>query len=262
MDTPSPIDTYVSTPAGRLFARAWNVAPAADSALIIMFHDSLGSVEQWRDFPAQIASTTGRSVIAYDRLGFGKSDPNRDRLKPDFVQHEARSGLPFIREAFAIDRMILLGHSVGGGMAIACGATLPAQTEAVVTLAAQAFVEDRTVAGIEEARIAFRAEGQIDRLAKYHGDKARWVLDAWIETWLAPSFADWSLDNDLRQLCCPLLALHGDHDEYGSRAHPDRIAALAGGQANAVLLEDCHHMPHRERPDAVLALIGNFTRTL
>jgi pimeloyl-ACP methyl ester carboxylesterase len=262
MDIPSSSDSYISTSAGRLFAREWSAAPVRDLAPLILFHDSLGSVEQWRDFPAKLAAATGRTVIAYDRLGFGRSDPHPGLLQRDFVQDEARSGLAHIRDAFGIDRMILFGHSVGGGMAIASGAAFPAETGAVITLAAQAFTEDRTLAGIEAARIAFMAQGQVDRLARYHGEKARWVLDAWIETWRTPAFASWSLDAELRRLRCPVLALHGDHDEYGSNAHPERIAALAGGPARAVILKDCHHMPHREMPETVLDLIGDFTRTI
>lgn len=262
MNEPSPIDAFITTPHGRLFARMWKQESARRAVPVILFHDSLGSVDQWRDFPARMAAATMLPVIAYDRLGFGRSDSNPEKLLPDFVQEEARTGLPYIREAFGVDRMILFGHSVGGGMAIAAGAAFAAQTDAIITLSAQAFAEDRTLAGIEQAREAFRGEGQVERLTKYHGDKARWVLEAWVETWLAPSFADWSLDNDLRGLRCPILAIHGDHDEYGSRAHPDRIAALAGSAVQEVLLANCHHMPHREMPDEVLRLIGDFTSKL
>ena len=82
------------------------------------------------------------------------------------------------------------------------------------------------MAGLRAARLEFAQPGQVERLARYHGEKARWVLDAWIETWLAPAFADWCLDDDLRGVQCPTLALHGDQDEYGSVEHPQRIARL------------------------------------
>jgi pimeloyl-ACP methyl ester carboxylesterase len=254
-------DTLIAAPAGKLFAREWRPETVSGDACIVMFHDSLGSVDQWRDFPARLAQSAGRRVIAYDRLGFGRSDANPRLLAPDFVRDEAVSALPYIRGTLSIDRMILFGHSVGGE-----GGSRrdrhAAETDAVITVAAQAFVENRTIAGIEEAKLAFQAPGQIERLAKYHGNKARWVLDAWIETWLAPDRADWTLDDDLRRLQAPILALHGDHDEYGSRAHPDRIAALASGHAEAVLLKDCHHMPHREMPGEVLQRTAQFLNSL
>ena len=68
-------DVHVDTAKGRLYARRWDPAGAA-GAPIVLFHDSLGCVALWRDFPEQLASETGRSVVAYDRLGFGLSDPN------------------------------------------------------------------------------------------------------------------------------------------------------------------------------------------
>lgn len=39
-----------------------------------------------------------------------------------------------------------------------------------------AFVEDRTIQGIEEARELFKDPAQVGRLKKYHGEKAEWVL--------------------------------------------------------------------------------------
>jgi hypothetical protein len=59
-------------------------------------------------------------------------------------------------------------------------------TEALITMSAQAFPEERTLQGIRVAKAQFDNDGQVERLKRYHGDKARWVLDAWIETWLHP----------------------------------------------------------------------------
>ncbi|MCL6232375.1 hypothetical protein [Acinetobacter amyesii] len=55
-----------------LYTKAWQPETADKDvtlAPIILMHDSLGSVDLWRDFPAQLASASGRKVIAYDRLG-------------------------------------------------------------------------------------------------------------------------------------------------------------------------------------------------
>ena len=45
------------------------------------------------------------------------------------------------------------------------------------------------------------------------GDKARWVLDAWIWSWLHPGFASWTLAEVLPRVARPVLALHGALDE-------------------------------------------------
>jgi len=226
---------------------------------ILLFHDSLGCVALWRSFPAALAAATGRRVVAYDRLGFGRSDPHPGHLTLGFVAAEA-ANVPLLCEALGIADFVACGHSVGGGMAVAASAALPNAITAVITAAAQAFVEDRTAAGIRAAREAFAAPGQIERLARHHGDKARWVLDAWTETWLSPRFADWTLDDDLRRLRCPVLAIHGDRDEYGSRLHPERIGRLSGGPCEVLILDDCGHVPHREKADDVLRAVSVFLR--
>ncbi|MEX5438485.1 alpha/beta fold hydrolase, partial [Enterobacter hormaechei] len=95
-------------------------------------------------------------------------------------------------------------------------------------------------------------------LKKYHGDKAAWVLSAWVDTWLSPAFSHWNLDDTLRRVQCPVLALHGEEDEYGSTAHPAIIARLAGGRQ--ALLENCGHVPHREQPHIVLDLTSQWLR--
>jgi pimeloyl-ACP methyl ester carboxylesterase len=252
-------DSFVQAPGGRLFVRIWGtIGSSTGPPAIILFHDSLGCVELWRDFPMQLASTTGFPVIAYDRLGFGLSDPHPGRLKVGFVEDEARTAVPELRSAFGIERMILFGHSVGGGMAVASAAAFQDASAALVTESAQAFVEDRTIAGIQEGRRMFSAPDQIARLARYHGEKARWVVDAWTESWLAPQFAGWNLDDHLRSVRCPVLAIHGDRDEYGSSRHPERICSLPPTPTHSLILDDCGHVPHREKPDQVLAAVKQF----
>lgn len=252
-------DVHVSTPQGRLFARRWDPAGRdADAAPIVLLHDSLGCVELWRDFPEQLAAATGRAVIAYDRLGFGRSDPNPATLTTGFVEAEARDGFQAVRQALGIGRFIAFGHSVGGGMGICCAATHPQDCDALITESAQTFAENCTLDGIRAAQRNFAEPGQLDRLKKYHGDKAAWVLSAWVDTWLSPAFADWKLDDALRQVKCPVLALHGEVDEYGSAVHPEIIARLTGGKQ--ALLENCGHVPHREQARIVLDLAGQWLR--
>lgn len=253
-------DHWIATEQGRLFARVWVPSDLRRDrdAPLLLFHDSLGCVELWRDFPEQLAVATRRRVVAYDRLGFGRSNPYPGALPLTFIRDEGATGVPRLLEALGVDEIIAFGHSVGGGMAIATAARWPERCAAVVTESAQTYVEDRTRAGLLAARVEFARPGQLERLARYHGAKARWVLDAWIETWLSSAFADWSLDEDLRAVRCPALALHGDRDEYGSVEHPERIARLTQGPARAVILEGCGHVPHREQPARVLGEVKRF----
>lgn len=255
-------DRWVETPRGRIFARTWSpggdAARPRDGAPFVLLHDSLGSVELWRGFPERLCAATGRRVVAYDRLGFGRSDARHDALTIDFVREEAETWFPLVRQGLGIGEFIAMGHSVGGGMAALCAATWPDACRALVMESAQAFVEDRTLDGIREARKAFRNAGQLERLAKYHGEKARWVLDSWIEVWLSPEFRPWSLAPDLPRIVCPTLVIHGDQDEYGSVEHPRRIGSLVGGEIAVEILPGCRHVPHREAEGLVVERIARF----
>lgn len=256
-DNAAPQETLIPAGQGRIYAKRWPGA-AADSPPIVLLHDSLGCVDLWRDFPANLAAATGRAVIAYDRLGFGKSDPHPGRLQADFIGHEARDAFAALSAHFQLSRFIAFGHSVGGGMSVAIAAAYPQHCVAVITESAQEFVEDRTLQGIRAAGEQFKDPAQLDRLKRYHGDKAQWVLDAWVKTWLSAEFAGWNLDATLPRVTVPFLAIHGENDEYGSMRHPEKFIALAAGPASMLPLPGCGHVPHREREGTVLDAVRGF----
>ncbi len=245
-------------PRQRLFVRAWTPRAARGGNPIVLFHDSLGCVALWREFPEQLAAATARPVIAYDRLGFGRSQPCSAMPALDFVAQEARTGFAAVRAQLGIDAFVALGHSVGGGMAVHCAVAYPDSCEALITEAAQVYAEDRTLHSIAAARDQFADPQQFARLRRYHGARTAWVLEAWIGSWLRPEFAAWSLQPVLAQVRCPLLAIHGALDAYGSDVHPKLLAAGCSGPTELMLLDDTGHVPHRERAAQVIARIGTF----
>lgn len=250
-------DFHASIAGGKVFVRHWHAFDCGARTPLILLHDSLGCVELWRDFPQQLAQRLQRPVLAYDRLGFGRSSRRTTIPGPDFIDEEAARDFPALRAALGIDRYVLFGHIVGGGMALAIAAA-DEDCLAVVSESAQAFVEPRTLDGIRQAQAAFADPVRFGKLERVHGDKARWVLDAWTGVWLSPAFADWNLDAQLAEIHCPVLAIHGDRDEYGSVAFPRRIADCAGGPAEAMILPGCGHAPHREQADVVLDRVAAF----
>ena len=253
-------DQWVDTKAGRLFVRSWISDCFKGKNPIILFHDSLGCVELWRDFPVALSSVTERNVIAYDRLGYGRSDAREAALTMDFIAEEAENSfLPMVKQ-LGLKKAVLFGHSVGGGMALVCASHFAEPCEAVITESAQSFVENCTLEGIILAKKNHIEANQIERLSKYHGKKARWVFDSWTETWLDPRFASWSLREDLPGVKCPVLGIHGDRDEFGSIAHLQLIEKLTGGVSEVKILSNCGHVPHREQRDVVLRVVKDFLK--
>ncbi len=252
---------HVTVPGGTIYTQQWVPKSIQCAIPIVLLHDSLGSVGLWRDFPEQLATHLSRTVIAYDRLGFGQSSAREQIPSKHFIVEEADIYFPVVKQALAIERFTLLGHSVGGAMAVSIAAQ-DTDCVAVITESAQAFVEKITREGIQKAQKFFEQGGQMGRLEKWHGEKASWVLNAWTQTWLSPEFLAWSLLPQLKKVRCPLLALHGDQDEYGSIAFPETISQNTRGKSHMKIIQHCGHVPHKEQLPVVLNHIEEFLKKL
>lgn len=250
-------EQFIALPLGHVFVKSWTPSFLKSQVPMILLHESLGCVELWRDFPEKLAQKLGVTVYAYDRLGFGQSSQRTELPSIHFIQEEATLSLPQICKALGIEKYFLFGHSVGGGIALT-NAAHSKNCMAVISESAQAFVEDRTIEGIRAAQKKFSAPAQLDRLKKYHGEKASWVLRAWFDVWLSPEFKDWSLDQDLQKIQCPALVIHGEKDEFGSKAFPERIQSLIGSPCEMHFLKGIGHIPHRENPEQILELVAQF----
>lgn len=251
------LDRFIDVPGGQIFSRTW-IQETTSNHPIILLHDSLGCVDLWGSFPSALAEATNRTIIAYDRLGFGRSSARKNLPSLRFVSEEAEIYFPAIKSALKLKEFVLFGHSVGGGMAVTIASQSQNECEAVITESAQAFVENLTIQGIQVAKEKFKDPAAVNKLKKLHGEKVQWVLNAWIDVWLSKDFVGWSLESDLPKVKCPLLAIHGEKDEYGSIKFPEMISSFVGGESQMELIPDCGHVPHREKRELVLALVSSF----
>lgn len=257
MVTVSTTEQWVATPTGKLYSKCWQ-PEGAIGAPIILLHDSLGSTVQWRAFPEKLAAATQRMVVGYDRLGYGQSAARTDVVTRAYVTSEATEGFWAVLEHYKIDEFVVFGHSVGGCMGISVAAVYGERCRALVTVAAQTFVEEQTLLAIRAAKKALASPEQWQRMVKYHGDKAQWVLDTWVNTWVGNEDMSWDLFAPLRSLTCPVLAIHGKEDEFGSLAHPQSIKEHANIPVTLLLLADVGHVPQRENEASVLAETARF----
>lgn len=254
----SPLDNFISIQGGKVFVRQWQ--KNSEFIPILLVHDSLGCVDTWRDFPEKLSQSLNRTVIAYDRLGFGRSSERRALPSVQFIEEES-SVIKKLMLELGFNEYILFGYSVGGAMSL-IAAKENSQCRAVISESAQAFIEERTKAGIIQAKNYYQDPLKFEKLKKFHGEKTLWVFKAWIETWLSEEFATWSLLTHLSQVLCPVLVIHGDRDEYGSLAFPDQIATTTAGPSTKVILSNCGHIPHREHESVILAEVKKFLNHL
>lgn len=232
-----------------------------DRPVLVFLHEGLGSIEFWRDFPDRLAATLDLDVLVYDRLGHGGSDPMPLPRSLDYHQAEAGEDLPTLLAREGVKRSVLIGHSDGATIALLYAAYHD-DTVACVTEAAHVFVEDVTLAGIREAKALYEAGGLRGPLERYHGDKTDAVFYAWVDTWLDERFRDWNIEGELADIRCPVLAIQGEDDEYGSPAQVHGIVEGGGGIGRPLLLPGCGHTPHKEQPDVVARAITEFLSPL
>jgi pimeloyl-ACP methyl ester carboxylesterase len=229
----------------------------AEPALVFL-HEGLGSVALWRDFPQRLAAGSGRRALLYSRAGHGRSSVPELPRTPRFMHDEALDVLPALLAEHGIERPILVGHSDGGSIALIHAADHP--VTGLVLLAPHVFVEDLSVASIADARDAFETTGLRERMARYHRDPEA-TFRLWNDIWLAPEFRDWNIEDVLERVTAPVLAIQGEHDQYGTLAQIDAIeAGVAGPFARAVL--DARHAPHLEAPEETLQAATAFVRSL
>jgi pimeloyl-ACP methyl ester carboxylesterase len=247
--------------AGRSLNYEWLDGPA-EAPVLVFLHEGLGSIRQWRDFPAKLAQATGCRGLVYDRYGYGQSDvlqePRRDIR---FMHDEALSALPELLRKLEVEKPVLVGHSDGASIAlIHAGAGFPVR--GVVAMAPHVFIEPICITSIRAAAQAFETTDLPGRLGKYHRD-VRKTFYGWADVWRDPHFTRWDIREDyLPKIRCPVLGIQGRDDEYGTMAQLDEIAARAGGTCKLLKLEKCGHSPFRDQPEAVLTAAEDFLAAL
>lgn len=225
---------------------------------LVFLHEGLGSVSHWKDFPAQVAAATGCGVTIYSRYGSGHSDVLTAERAVTYMHDEALQTLPELLSQLKIENPILIGHSDGASIALIYTGSHN-RVRGLVVLAPHVFVEDLSVASIAEAKVKFETTNLPEKLARHHRDPER-TFWGWNNIWLHPDFRSWNIEEFLPRIACPILAIQGLGDQYGTMAQVEAIARQAAGPVEIVRLLDCKHSPQRDQPDLTLAAITRFVQ--
>ena len=233
---------------------------AADTPVIVLLHEGLGSIAMWKDFPERVMEVTGCGVLTYSRYGHGKSQRLTEKRTVNFMHHEATVVLPELLVQLGIQRPILLGHSDGGSIALIYAGTWPAQVRGLILEAPHVFVEEFGLRSTVAIRKVYESTELHEKLARYH-DHADEMFRGWNDIWLDPKFREWNIETYLATISCPTLVIQGEEDEYGTRAH---VETIRRGVPNtqALVLPRCGHSPHRDQPEITLDAISKFVASL
>ena len=147
----------------------------------------------------------GIATLRYDDRATGKSVGGevKNATTVDFMR-DAAAGLAYLRSRKAFGKVGILGHSEGGSIAFMLGAQKKA--DFIVSLAGPGVKGDSLL--VAQSNLIMMLSGALPTMSveKYREQEAV-KQSPWIQ-W----FIDYDPSADIRQTCCPVFALNGDHD--------------------------------------------------
>lgn len=240
---------------------AWVGHHDTAAPVMVFLHEGLGSVALWKDFPDQLCKRLNLRGLVYSRPGYGKSTPRAKdaHWEVDFMHRQAWEVLPALLSSLQVTRPWLFGHSDGGSISLLYASRYAAQCAGAIVVAPHIMVEDISVTSIQLARDAYLHQGLRERLARYHDDVDS-AFFGWNDIWLSPAFRSWSIEAELDTITCPLLAVQGEDDEYGTL---EQVYGIRQRLPHAVVvpIPACGHSPHRDQPEILMNAVSDFVRS-
>ncbi len=250
---------YIKIDTVSIYFEFLNKSLISEKPLLVFLHEGLGSIAQWKDFPTLLCEKTKCPGFLYDREGYGRSSKLRSTNDWNYLHIQAQKALPEIFKQLKIEqyKKILIGHSDGGSIAIIHAGSFPEKIIGVITEASHQFIEDISVKGIRDTVKLFE-EGKLkDWLKKYHGEKTDSMFHGWADTWTREGFQNWNIEEYLKKINVPILAIQGKDDQYGSFAQLESIKKYSP-KADIHHIPACGHTPHLQCKEVIIQLMYDF----
>jgi 4,5:9,10-diseco-3-hydroxy-5,9,17-trioxoandrosta-1(10),2-diene-4-oate hydrolase len=264
---------FVQTSAG------WRIhyTVQGEGSPIILIHGFLDSLQTWQHNVEILAQN--HRVYALDVLGFGCSDRVRD---PIYTLKQQAAVLFEFFESQNIQKADIVGHSMGGALALQFAYDFPASVHKLVLIAPATFLYNRFprnglktiprpvtrgVLGIYERIQADRsnplqfAYGDPERITqdqiriRNQMMRVRGQHDALIS--MSKSKREANVPQELDRVAVPTLIIWGRKDRVVPAAHANRHAK-AMPNARLEWVETAGHLPHEEESDTVNQLMTSF----
>lgn len=239
----------------------------------LLFIHGLGSnLKFWR-YQLDSFADRGYRVVALDMLGYGKSD------KPASFPYTMEAMAEVVREvsrAVGLERPILIGHSMGGHVALAFAIRFPKELSALVLTSPAGFeaFSRREKAWFRDAFSSALVKGATEeaiwrnvRRNNFDNwkDEYEWLIEERVRVAKTPEFDQYAYANvksvhgltetnfvreNLEKIQVPTLIIHGDHDRLIPNPYmhggPTRAIMEYGHRhiegSRLITLEGCGHM--------------------
>ncbi len=230
-----------------------------DGTPVVCLHNGFYSTRTW-DGVREPLSAEYR-VLDYDRYGFGRSDHFGATPTGDLLELGVRELAAFV-DALALSRFHLVGHCLGGAIAVMYAARHPQRVLHLVAESVGYFGDMASLANPNRALVsAARVEEAIKRrMAEMHGEpyaETLWTRltemdDAYILS------ADYDIRGDLSRLQSPVFIINGDRDYYFQVDHALRIYEMLRETACLWIVPLCGHDVHHHVPDDFASNVVRF----
>jgi pimeloyl-ACP methyl ester carboxylesterase len=264
--------------------RAFRIA--GSGPVIVLLHGVGDSSTTWEPVHARLAQRF--TVIAPDLLGHGESDKPR----ADYSLAAFANGLRDLLTALEIDRVTLVGHSLGGGIAAQFAYQYPEFVERVVLVSAGGVTKDVSLAlraaampmgaealsllripGAASAlELASRAVGSVVGSTRFTRDVASLprLIGGLRKPGAVAAFARTlrsvvdtqgqfvtMLDRTYLMQDLPVQIIWGEDDLIIPAGHA-RLAHQQIPGSRLVILEESGHMPHGDHPERFVHIVEQF----
>jgi pimeloyl-ACP methyl ester carboxylesterase len=230
-----------------------------DKPFLVFLHEGLGCSEQWKDFPELLSDSVKCPALLFDRVRYGKSDFSDKPFDSNYMHDEAFETLPAILESLKIsEKVILIGHSDGGTISLLVASKYPEKITAIITEADHVICEEVTTGGVRKVVCEYEKGWLKEMLSKYHKEKTDKLFRGWSGFWLSEEAEKWTIETYLKKIKCPVLAIQGKEDRYGSEEQLIVKLKTISGDVNIAFLENCGHIPHHEQKKLVFSKMKCF----
>ena len=242
----------------------------ADECPLLLVHGIGGSAEEWSDVASELASALGRTVVAYDHRGHGRSGraPGRSGYSLD----QLTADLAALIDRLGLAPLHLLGHSMGGVVSLrytldhpdAVRSLLLVDTAAAPAAGVESIWRHLGMLALTDGMAAVSA--LIQKYAgshEFHGRQVRAFveMDPVAFSALGHDLCSYpSLVGRLGEIRCPVTVIVGERDDLLRDAAQVMAAAIPG--AHAVVIAGADHNPQFSRTPALETAVERHFATL
>lgn len=248
----------------------------------ILLHGFGASLFSWREVTAPLAEFG--TVIAYDRPAFGLTERPLTWEGANPYSQEAQVELVVgLMDALGVERAILVGNSAGGTIAMLTALKYPQRVQSLILAdpavyaggGAPAWI--RPLLGTPQMRhlgplVARQIQSRGPELIKLSWHDPSKVTPGILEGYQKPlRIADWDralweltlasresgLADRLGEFDLPILVITGDDDRIVPTEQSVRLADELP-DAQLVVIPQCGHLPHEERPAEFMQAVTEF----